>query len=317
MRKTFLFSAVIFFGSLCEMPLRAELPNGARMMIEAAIATGDKAKVATVIDLTRATWPEDAAEIDIFAMQWQATLAERQALAEAEEEQALRSAGLFDLWSGEGELGGLHSSGNTDSVGVTASLKLKREGINWTHLLRARADYQRQNGTTSREQFLGAYEPRWQFDEDVFAYGLAQYERDRIQGFSGRYAISGGLGYKVVDRADLSVSLKAGPAYRITEYTDGRTESRIAGLVGLDFDWQVFDRLKLTQDANALAETGGEAVLIVDGANTSLTFLSGLDFQVTDRLRSRLSYQLDYNSNPPANAVSTDTLTRATIVYGF
>lgn len=65
-------------------------------------------------------------------------------------------------------------------TGVAASLKLKREGIDWSHRLTARADYQRLNGKTSREQFNVAYEPRWQFDEDMFVYGLAQYERDRI-----------------------------------------------------------------------------------------------------------------------------------------
>ena len=128
---------------------------------------------------------------------------------------------------------------------------------------------------------------------------------------------AGGVGYKLVDSGDLSLSVKAGPAYRVTEYTDGRTESRIAALAGLDFDWKIFERLTFSQDANALAETGGEAQLIVDGSNTSLTFVSGLDFKVTNRLRSRLSYQLDYDSNPPVGKVSTDTLTRATLIYGF
>lgn len=317
MRNVLLFSIVAASASLSSAPALAELPDGARAMIEAAIATGDKAKVSTVIDLARSTWPDDTSEIDALASQWNTALAEKEAQAAAEKTQRIRNAGLFDQWSGEGELGGLHTSGNTDSVGFTTSLKLKREGIEWTHLIRARADYQRQNGTTSREQFLAAYEPRWQFDDDVFVYGLAQFERDRIQGFSRRYAVSGGLGYTLADNDDLKIAVKAGPAYRITDYTDGRTESRLAGLVGFDFDWQVFDRLKLTQDTNALAETGGEATLIVDGANTSLTLLTGLDFQVTDRLRSRLSYQVDYDSNPPAGAVSTDTLTRATIVYGF
>jgi putative salt-induced outer membrane protein len=30
-----------------------------------------------------------------------------------------------------------------------------------------------------------------------------------------------------------------------------------------------------------------------------------------------VSYTVDYNSNPPVGAVSTDTLTRFTLVYGF
>ena len=295
----------------------AELPEGARTMIETAIASGDPAKVAAVIAVARTSFPEEGAEIDELENGWKLAKAERDAAAEEARLAKIEKAGLFDLWKGEGELGGFQSSGNTDSVGIAASLKLKREGIDWSHRVQARVDYQRQNGTTSREQYLVSYEPRWQFNDRMFVYGLAQFESDKIQGFSGRYAASGGVGYKLVDSGDLSLSVKAGPAYRVTEYTDGRTESRIAALAGLDFDWKIFERLTFSQDANALAESGGEAQLIVDGSNTSLSFISGLDFRVSNRLRSRLSYQLDYDSNPPVGKVSTDQLTRATLIYGF
>jgi len=298
-------------------PALAELPEGARAMIDAAITTGDEAKVATVLDLARRTWPVEKAEIDAISTRWNSTVAaQRTQLAQAEE-QAIRDAGLFDRWSGEAELGAFQSSGNTDSIGVLTSLELERKGIDWTHALRLRADFQRQNGSTSREQFAASYEPRWQFDENIFAYGLAQYERDRIQGFSSRYSVSGGFGYRVIDNPKLKLSLKAGPAYRVTDFTDGTSADRLAGLVGLDFDWQMLDRLKLTQDVEALAETGGEATLIFDGANTTINLVTGLDFRVSNRLRSRLSYKVEYDSNPPAGSEGTDTLTRATLIYGF
>jgi len=313
------FAPLIFSALLgcAATAAQAELPEGARAMIDAAIASGDERKVATVIGLARSTWPEERSTIDAINDQWKITLAARRA-AEAEAEQtALINAGMFDRWSGEGELGAFQSSGNTDSVGVAAALRLDREGIDWTHSIRLRADYQRQNGSTSREQFAASYEPRWQFDENIFAYGLAQYERDRIQGFSSRYSVSGGFGYRVIDNPKLKLSLKAGPAYRVTDFTDGTSADRLAGLVGLDFDWQMLDRLKLTQDVEALAETGGEATLIFDGANTTINLVTGLDFRVSNRLRSRLSYKVEYDSNPPAGSEGTDTLTRATLIYGF
>jgi putative salt-induced outer membrane protein len=313
------FVSLILFALLgcTATAAQAELPEGARAMIDAAIASGDEKKVATVIGLARSTWPEERSTIDAINDQWKITLAARRA-AEAEAERtALINADMFDRWTGEGELGAFQSSGNTESVGVAAALRLDREGIDWTHSIRLRADYQRQNGSTSREQFAASYEPRWQFDENIFAYGLAQYERDRIQGFSSRYSVSGGLGYRILDNPKLKLSLKAGPAYRVTDFTDGTSADRLAGLVGIDFDWQMLDRLKLTQDVEALAETGGEATLIFDGANTTINLVTGLDFRVSNRLRSRLSYKVEYDSNPPARSEGTDTLTRATLIYGF
>jgi putative salt-induced outer membrane protein len=57
--------------------------------------------------------------------------------------------------------------------------------------------------------------------------------------------------------------------------------------------------------------------VIVDSAATSVKLVSGLEAKVSDRLTTKLSYAVDYNSNPPVGAVGTDTLSRFTLVYGF
>ena len=51
----------------CAAPAAAELPQPVRAMIDAAIATGDAAKVATVLELARQTNPAETAEIDALA----------------------------------------------------------------------------------------------------------------------------------------------------------------------------------------------------------------------------------------------------------
>ncbi|QYU69260.1 DUF481 domain-containing protein [Leptolyngbya sp. 15MV] len=296
--------------SIASVPAMAELPLPVRAMIDAAIEGGDNAKVLTVLDLARATNPDAAGEIDQIRAEWQARQAEAAEVKRREREEAIRDAGPLALWSGEGQLGASHASGNTDSVGLSAALELQRKGLEWTHILRGRADYQRTNGATNREQYFAAYEPRIQASPRLFGYGLAQYERNRFQGFDHRYALSGGLGYKVVATPSVNLSLKAGPAYRVTEFTSGTQESRLGALAAVDFDWQLADGLKLTQGANVVAETGAAATVILDGANTTVNLVTGLDARLTGRLRSRLSYAVDYDSNPPAGSVSTDTISR-------
>ncbi|ANU07909.1 DUF481 domain-containing protein [Paraurantiacibacter namhicola] len=298
-------------------PAHADVPEPVRAMIEAAIATGDADKVATVVELAKQTNPDDTAEIDAMHGAFLQQKEEEARLAAAAKEQELAEAGVLDNWSGEGQIGAFQSSGNTDSVGVSSILKLKREGLAWSHRMRLSADYQRTNGQTTREQFLASYEPRYQINDRLFAYGLLQYERDRFQGFSARYATSAGIGYKVIATPDMSLSIKAGPAFRRTEFVTGRSEDRLAGLVGLDFDWRISDSIKLTQDTNAVAETGGQATVIFDSSNTSLNLITGVEAKISDSLSARLSYAIEYDSNPPAGAVATDTLTRFTLVYGF
>ena len=51
--------------------------------------------------------------------------------------------------------------------------------------------------------------------------------------------------------------------------------------------------------------------------NVSIVASTGLEIRISDRLTTRLSYTIDYDSNPPPRAVSTDTLSRFTLVYAF
>ncbi|WP_233996118.1 YdiY family protein [Erythrobacter sp. HL-111] len=288
-------------------PALAGLPAPVRAMIDAAIETGDEAKVRTVLELARATNPDDAAEVDAILAAYETDLAAAAEAEAASEEERIRQAGLFGNWSGKGEFGAFRSTGNASNTGITAGLSLLRDGIRWRHKLSGRADYQETEGVVTREQYFAAYEPNWTISDRLYAYGLAQYERDRFQGFSARYAVSGGLGYDVLTGEDMTLSVKAGPAWRRTEFVAGGSRSDLAGLAALDFDWRLLDTVTVTQDASAFVQSG------------SSTFVSdsGLVAGIAGDLSLRLSYTVEHDTDPPAGAVRTDTLSRVTIIYDF
>lgn len=293
------------------------LPAPVRAMIDAAIATGDDAKVRTVVELAKATHPAAVPDIDALYKAFADNKTEQRRIAEEKRLAAIRDASPLENWKGRAEIGGFRTTGNSTNTGLSAGLNLKREGIDWTHQLRANADYQRSAGVTTREKYSAAYEPRYQIGEDLFVYGLAQLESDRFQGFDGRYALSAGVGYQAVKRPDLNLAVKAGPALRHTDFTSGENDTRLAGLLGLDFDWTFADGVKLTQDTNLVAETGGQATVIFDSRNTTLALVTGLEARITGKLSTRLSYAVDYQSDPQPGRVGTDTLSRVTFVYGF
>ncbi|GAA4035660.1 DUF481 domain-containing protein [Parerythrobacter jejuensis] len=294
-------------AGLLTTPALAELPESTRAMIDAAIASGDADKVATVIELAREVHPDDIAEIDVIAAEFDARQLALAAEEAAAEEESIRKAGLFDNWKGEGQIGAFRSTGNSSNTGITAGLKLQRVGIDWRHKLRGLIDYQRSNGVTTREQFLASYEPNYDISGDLYAYALAQYERDRFQGFSARHSASGGLGYRVIENERMNFEVKAGPAWRRTERVNGTTDSRLAGLAALDFDWKIADTITLTQDASAFVQSGNSTFL----SNT------GIEAGLTGAIKARISYSVEHDTNPPAGAIKTDTLTRFTLIYGF
>nr|WP_246333024.1 DUF481 domain-containing protein [Sphingomicrobium lutaoense] len=283
------------------------MPEPVREMIDAAVATGDPAKVSVILDLARQTNPEERAELDAIAARFAEQQAARAAAEAKRKQEEIREAGMLERWKGRGELGAFRATGNSNDLGVTAGLKLKREGIDWRHKLSGLVDYRRSDGSTTREQFLAAYEPHYKIEDGLFAFGLAQYERDRFQGFAARTTLSGGLGYQLVDSERLQVAVKGGPAWRRTSLIGGGTENHLAGLAALDLDYQLTDRLALTESVEAYLESG----------STTLKSVTGLEADLGGSLIGRVAYVVEHETDPPAGAVKTDTLTRVTIVYDF
>ncbi len=316
MSRLALATAILFAASF-STPAAAALPAPVKAMIDAAIASGNKQDVLAVVKIAKATNPDDHAEINSLMADYNTQVAE-QAKAALREKQ---EAGFFENWKGQGELGGFRSTGNTRNLGLTGSIKLVKDAVNWRMNFQARADYERNRGITTRDQISTTIEPNYKFNKKLYAYGLAQYERDRFQGFSARYTLSGGLGYELIKTKDMRLAIKAGPAIRITDFAGGDTKSSLAGLLGLDFDWKISDNLKFSQDSGGTwasdAQGFTSAITVIDSNNTSFTATSALDAKLLGALSARFSYTIEHETNPPVGRAKTDTLSRATLVYDF
>ena len=159
------------------------------------------------------------------------------------------------------------------------------------------------------ERYLVEYEPQIKVSDRAFAYGLGRWERDRVLGFGNRWNASAGMGYKVIANKAMTLNLKAGPAWRETDYLPGRgqSESELTGLAGLDFGWNLSPTLRLTQTAST----------IVGQHNIVTSSLTALNAKLTGALSARFSYSADIDTRPPPGIETVDTLTRFTLVYGF
>lgn len=316
MGKLALATALIV-GVSFSKPAAAALPVPVKAMIDAAIASGNKQDVLAVVKIAKATNPNDLAEIDSMMADYNAKQAKIAATAQRKKQEA----GFFEDWKGQGELGGFRSTGNTRNLGITGGVKLVKDAVKWRLNFRARADYERNRGRTTRDQISVTIEPNYKFNKKLYAYGLTQFERDLLQGFSARYTVSGGLGYELVKTKDVRLAVKAGPAIRITHFVGGDSKSSLAGLVGVDFDWQISDNLKLTQDAGGTwasdAQGFTSAVAIIDSESTTLTATTALDAKLIGSLSTRFSYKIEHETNPPVGRIKTDTLSRVSLVYDF
>lgn len=282
-------------------------PDPVGNMLAAAMASAKDADVEAVGKLAKETNPENAQEIEERLLAYRAERKRLRDEAAAAERAKLAAAKFWQNWKGEGQIGASQSSGNTESVGLSAGVALARKGIDWTHKFRAQADYQRTNGATSVERYLGEVEPQYRINDRTFAYGLGRWEHDRILGYDTRWNLSGGLGYKVVDNKTMTLSLKGGPAFRQTDFVNGDEDTELTALAGLDFGWQLSPTLRLTQVASTII---GES----NGSTSSQTALSA---KLTGALSARIAYSAQIDTSPPPGIEKVDTQTRFTLVYGF
>ncbi|WP_083671819.1 DUF481 domain-containing protein [Sphingomonas montana] len=283
------------------------LPEEIRAVVTAAVGSGDPAAVAAVVRFAKITNPETAIQIDRINEAYLARVAARKAREAREKRDALLLAGPLDYWKGQVELGASRSTGNTDALGVYVAAAANREGIDWRHKLSARIDYQRTRGITSTERANASYQPNYKIDDQLYVYGLGQYERDRLLGYTTRLTAGGGMGYSVFRTGPARLDLEGGPALRRTDYVGLPGETGIAGRGSMAMTWTIAPKLVLTQNA----------ALYLEPDARSATSVTALDTTIIGSLKARFSYNVQYESAAPTRNRSVDTLSRATLVYGF
>lgn len=204
-------------------------------------------------------------------------------------------------------LGGYLTTGNSETAGATGVLDLTREGLQWRQKVHLQADYQRSLGITTREHYLASYEPNYKIDSRRYIYGAGQFESDRFLGYTDRYSASVGAGYSAIQTPAMKLDLELGPAYRYTAFTDQTEQSSIAARGSMDFGWKFAPGLKLTQVASAYLQH----------YNSSVSGTTALAAKVVGPLSAQLSYVVQYESMPPEGRRTTDTTSRASLVYTF
>jgi len=283
-----------------EVSKGAPIPPNIQDMLDAAIASGNDSEVSVIAKYAVKAAPQSAKTINDTVTAW------RVAQTRAHEAR-VEAADFLDLWSGKATLGGWMTTGNSRNVGLSAVVDLDREGLQWRHKLHLQADYQESFHRTTREHYLASYEPNYKVDDRSYIYGNLQYESDRFLGFYSRYSGSVGAGYSVIKKPTMRLDLELGPAYRYTSFTDDTLENNLATRGSVDFSWKLSPSITVTQKADAYLER----------YNSTVTGTTALNAKLFGPLSAQLSYNVQYESMPPLGSVSTDTTSRAALVYSF
>nr|WP_246438897.1 DUF481 domain-containing protein [Novosphingobium piscinae] len=287
------------------------LPPEAEDMLGAVALTHNEQALQAVAAYLRRTLPRAGGAIDAW-LKWNVRAGSLIPPVPAAMQASNVAAEVADIrprvtWSGEGELGAFTSTGSAPATGFLGAFKLAGEGGNWRVGTSGRVDFQKTSNVVAREQIRLTVEPNYKFNGRGYLFGLGQFEEDRFQGFTGRYSLSGGLGYSLLAGPDHKLSVKAGPAWRLTLPVSGPRDSALAGVALVDLKLKLNQALRFSQEASAY----------FDAERQTYYTLAAVDSQLTGQLKARLSYMVQHEAGEQLGQSLTDTTSRLTLVYGF
>lgn len=214
-----------------------------------------------------------------------------------------------DGLTGEVNVGGSMATGNSDTTRFDAEVKARFKAGRLEDNYRLAVEFAEDNGTTTAQRILGSAESRYDVQERLFVFGFLEYDDDRFSGF--KYEVEGvfGAGYKIIDKSDMRLFVQAGPGYRISKLSGvaGTTDDRFLVRGSSEFEYDISDSTTLTN----------LSTLTWDDTRTTLENTLALTNDLFGSLSTRISFNVRYNSDPPALTRKTDTLTKVSLVYGF
>lgn len=226
-------------------------------------------------------------------------------------------------WSGALEVSVSSSSGNTDNTVVGARGKVQYEKGRYKNVLsggwnltrvRTTKDGVEEKRTTQDRRFV-EYRLDVHTGDRTFLYGRTRFDQDEFSGFDNRLFLGAGIGHGFAKNDAVKWEVLAGPGVQYTDVEDVELAARrsisdgtsLGLFLGSDFEWHPLENLELGKDlAVTLAED-----------NTTVDSRVFIKTKVTETIASQISYEVDYESNPPVGRETTDRLLRASVVYSF
>ena len=219
-------------------------------------------------------------------------------------------------WTAKAEAGVVAARGNSDSDSANVKFEVAREFVRWKHGLTLSGVYASDTIGTTGQRWSAREQTDYSFLGKGFWFGSGRYEEDRFSGFEYQSTVGTGLGWRFFDDPITKFSVQAGVGYKILRTRDSLAEDGITILPGMrerekiiqglsDFEHQLTDTTKIIN--RALVEWGAD--------NTFVQNDTSLEVRILGSLALALGYSVRYNTDPPPDFTTTDTLTTLNLVY--
>lgn len=210
-------------------------------------------------------------------------------------------------FDGSMALRGSLSDGNTDSadLGIGANLGYY-DGLNGYRLL-LNYSYGEDDGIENENNLIYGLEYTRDFGDRWYGYAKLQGSEDDYADFTSDTFAGFGVGYKVIERPDVSWQVAFGPGYRWATQSNGTEIEEEALSLTSNYTARLSDTMLGTLDTN-LIYSESDMVVYND---------IGVNFSMSDALALRTSLATEYHTDPLPGSKELDNTLGLSLVYSF
>ena len=192
------------------------------------------------------------------------------------------------------ELSYVNTKGNSDTESFALEAKADKSADKHVFHVKAEAFYSKDGEIESKNKWLAELSYDYEFTERFAFNYLLGFKQDKFSSFDSQLYTGPGVKYKAVALEVHKLNFQANILYARDDFkVPDETEGYASWQAAFDYNWQILDNLKFTQEANYRSS-------FEDGENYFATSKTSIANKINSTLSLGLSYKVDY-----ANSVAT------------
>jgi len=212
-------------------------------------------------------------------------------------------------WETSAAAGLTLTRGNSDTLMFTSNILSSKKWEKNEARLGASATYGETDNERSAETISAFAQYNRLFSERMYGYLRIDGMRDAVANVEYRFALSPGLGYYFIKRADTSLSVEVGPGV-IHEKQGGTTDTYATLRIAERFEHKLSDRSRIWQYAEFLPQ-------IDDFDNYIINAEIGIESSLTEKLSLRNFLVNSYDNEPAPGRKKNDMKLVTALAYRF
>lgn len=210
-------------------------------------------------------------------------------------------------WFGHASLGGVLTTGNTDTSSVNAALKETYRGKQWQHLIDLHVLDSRDKGENTAQRYVANYRLTYKLYPDSHFFTDVRFAVDEFSGYDRQYFQTVGYVHRLVDDLDDIFDVEIGAGLTQQTLESGQQDDSEVGRFG-------FNYLHEFQQGNQFSL---DLIVLAGPENTYSQFRGSLKTKIVGDVALEIGQTLQRNSQVAEDKENTDTTTTMGLVYQF